>query len=63
MLTIDSSRQFVQWLVEHRLSLAFTTSPSGKLFFIETMPDGNLWVHERTFNRCTGDTKDVCYGR
>jgi uncharacterized protein (TIGR03032 family) len=54
MLTIDSSRQFVHWLVEHRLSLAFTTYQSGKLFFIGVKPDGKLWVHERTFNRCMG---------
>jgi uncharacterized protein (TIGR03032 family) len=53
-LTIDASRQFTQWLVEHRLSLAFTTYQSGKLFFIGVKPDGKLWVHERTFNRCMG---------
>ncbi|NJO33987.1 MAG: TIGR03032 family protein [Rhodospirillales bacterium] len=53
-LTIDASRQFPQWLVEHRLSLAFTTYQSGKLFFIGVKPDGRLWVHERTFNRCMG---------
>jgi uncharacterized protein (TIGR03032 family) len=53
-LTIDASRQFTSWLVEHRLSLAFTTYQSGKLFFIGAKPDGRLWVHERTFNRCMG---------
>lgn len=53
-LSIDASRQFVHWLVEHRLSLAFTTYQSGKLFFIGIKPDGKLWVHERTFNRCMG---------
>jgi uncharacterized protein (TIGR03032 family) len=53
-LTIDASRQFAQWLVEHRLSLAFTTYQTAKLFFIGVRPDGKLWVHERTFNRCMG---------
>lgn len=53
-LTIDASRQFTQWLVEHHLSLAFTTYQTGKLFFIGVKPDGKLWVHERTFNRCMG---------
>lgn len=53
-LTIDTSRQFANWLVEHRLALAFTTYQSGKLFFIGAKPDGKLWVHERTFNRCMG---------
>jgi uncharacterized protein (TIGR03032 family) len=53
-LSIDASRQFTQWLVEHHLSLAFTTYQSGKLFFIGVKPDGRLWVHERTFNRCMG---------
>jgi uncharacterized protein (TIGR03032 family) len=53
-LSIDASRQFTSWLVEHRLSLAFTTYQYGKLFFIGVRPDGRLWVHERTFNRCMG---------
>ena len=53
-LRIDTSRQFANWLAEHRVSLAFTTYQSGKLFFIGVQPDGRLWVHERTFNRCMG---------
>lgn len=57
-LTIDTSRQFTQWLAEQRLSLAFTTYQSGKLFFIGVKPDGRLWVHERTFNRCMGLASD-----
>jgi uncharacterized protein (TIGR03032 family) len=53
-LTIDASRQFPQWLAEHQLSIAFTTYQTAKLFFIGVRPDGKLWVHERTFNRCMG---------
>jgi uncharacterized protein (TIGR03032 family) len=49
-----ASRQFGAWLGEHRLSLAFTTYQSGKLFFIGLKDDGSLSVFERTFNRCMG---------
>ncbi len=53
-LQIDASRQLPEWLAEHRLSLAFTTYQSGKLFLVGLRPDGRLAVHERTFNRCMG---------
>ena len=33
-LEIDCSRQFPEWLAEQRVSLAFTTYQSGKLFLI-----------------------------
>lgn len=49
-----ASRQFTAWLVEQRLSLAFTTYQTGKLFLIGLQPDGRLSVFERTFNRCLG---------
>ena len=52
--SIDTSRQFVSWLAEQHVSLAFTTYQSGKLFFLGLRPDGRLSVHERTFNRCMG---------
>jgi uncharacterized protein (TIGR03032 family) len=48
------SRQFNAWLSEQKLSLAFTTYQSGKLFLIGLQPDGRLSVFERTFNRCMG---------
>lgn len=53
-LEISASRQFVSWLREHRLSLAFTTYQTGKLFLIGSKPDGKLSVFERTFERCMG---------
>jgi len=53
-LEINCSRQFPEWLAEQKLSLAFTTYQSGKLFLIGLKPDGRLSVHERTFNRCMG---------
>ena len=49
-----ASRQFTGWLAEQRLSLAFTTYQTGKLFLIGLQPDGRLSVFERTFNRCLG---------
>jgi uncharacterized protein (TIGR03032 family) len=53
-LEISGSRQFPSWLLEQRLSLAFTTYQSGKLFLIGLKPDGALSVFERTFERCMG---------
>lgn len=51
---ISTSRQFSAWLAETGASLAFTTYQAGKLFFIGLRPDGRLWVHERSFERCMG---------
>jgi uncharacterized protein (TIGR03032 family) len=53
-LVIDASRQFPEWLAEHKVSLAFTTYEAGKLFLIGLRPDGRLSVFERTFARCMG---------
>lgn len=35
-----ASRQFSSWLAEQRVSLAFTTYQTGKLFLIGLQPDG-----------------------
>ena len=51
---ISASRQFTSWLAEQRLSLAFTTYQSGKLFLLGLNADGRLSVFERTFERCMG---------
>jgi uncharacterized protein (TIGR03032 family) len=53
-LEIMGSRQFNAWLTEQKLSLAFTTYQSGKLFLIGMQPNDRLSVFERTFNRCMG---------
>lgn len=53
-LELMGSRHFPAWLAEQRISLAFTTYQSGKLFLIGLQPDGRLSVFERTFNRCLG---------
>ncbi len=54
-IEMNASRQFVPWMLEHKLSLAFTTYQTGKLFLIGLQPpDGRLSVFERTFERCMG---------
>lgn len=49
-----ASRQFTSWMLEQRLSLAFTTYQTGKLFLIGLQQNGRLSISERTFNRCMG---------
>ena len=49
-----ASRQFTSWLLEQRLSLAFTTYQTGKLFLIGLQQNGRLSISERTFSRCMG---------
>jgi len=53
-LEITTSRQFVPWLIEQNLSIAFTTYQAGKIFFIGIQPNGQLSVFERTLDRCMG---------
>ena len=53
-LEMIPSRQFTAWLAEQRVSLAFTTYQSGKLFLLGLQPNGRLSIFERTFNRCMG---------
>lgn len=53
-LEITSSRQFIPWLAEQAVSLAFTTYQAGKFFLLGLQPDQRLSVFERTFNRCMG---------
>ncbi len=53
-LELTGSRQFTAWLAQQRVSLAFTTYQTGKLFFVGLQPDAKLSIFERTFNRCMG---------
>ncbi len=53
-LEISASRQFASWLVEQKISLAFTTYQAGKLFLIGRQADGRLAMFERTFSRSMG---------
>lgn len=58
-LEISGSRQFSSWLHEQRLSIAFSTYQTGKLFLIGLKADGRLSVFERTFERCMGLCADL----
>lgn len=53
-LEVRTSRHFLSWLAEARLSLAFTTYQTNRLFLIGTKPDGRLSVFERHFDRPMG---------
>lgn len=53
-LDITASRQFTAWLAEQRVSLAFTTYQTTKLFLVSLQDNGRLSIFERTFNRCMG---------
>jgi uncharacterized protein (TIGR03032 family) len=57
-LEVTSDRQFGGWLTDQKVSLAFTTYQTGKLFLLGAKPDGQLAVFERTFNRCMGMWSD-----
>jgi uncharacterized protein (TIGR03032 family) len=52
--TVFGSPRLSAWLTEHRVSLAFTTYQTGKLFLLGRYPDGRLSVFERTFDRAMG---------
>lgn len=58
-LEFTASRQFTSWLHEQRISLAFTTYQTGKLFLIGLQANGQLSIFERTFNRCMGLWADL----
>jgi uncharacterized protein (TIGR03032 family) len=53
-LQAHSSRHFLDWLSELRVSLAFSTYQTGKVFFVGRKLDMGLAVFERSFNRCMG---------
>jgi uncharacterized protein (TIGR03032 family) len=53
-MEVTASPRLAGWLAGQRVSLAFTTYQSGKLFLLGTRPDGGLAVFERTFSRAMG---------
>jgi uncharacterized protein (TIGR03032 family) len=53
-LQVQGSRHFLDWLAEMRVSLAFSTYQTGKIFFVGRKPDGGISIFERTFNHCMG---------
>ena len=53
-LEVVGSRYLLDWLDEQRISLAFSTYQTGKLFLVGRKPDRRLGVFERTFAHCMG---------
>lgn len=53
-LEILGSPGLPSWLAKERVSLAFTSYRSGKVFLVGLQPDGRLSIFERTFARCMG---------
>jgi hypothetical protein len=57
-IEVTGSPYLAAWLTEQRVSLAFTTYQTGKLFLLGCRPDGGLAVFERTFSRAMGVCAD-----
>jgi uncharacterized protein (TIGR03032 family) len=53
-LEVSGSPDFAGWLAGLKVSLALSTYQTAKLFLVGRKADGQLVVHERTFNRCMG---------
>ena len=53
-LEITGSRLFIEWLHQQRLSLAFTTYQSNRLFLIGIKGNGRLSAFAREFDRVMG---------
>ncbi|MCI0749747.1 MAG: TIGR03032 family protein [Nevskiales bacterium] len=53
-LKVAESRNWLVWQAEQKISLAFTTYQTGKLFLIGQRPDGHLSIFERTLEHCMG---------
>ena len=53
-LEFNASRLFTSWLVEHKISLSFTTYQANKLFFVGLDSRQQISIFERTFERSMG---------
>lgn len=51
---ITASSEFTAWLATEKVSLAFTTYQTNRLFFIGYKPNGRLSIHERLFDKPMG---------
>ena len=49
-----SSRQLGSWLVDHEVSIAFTTYQANMLFFLAGSLNGHWTLHQRELKRCMG---------
>jgi uncharacterized protein (TIGR03032 family) len=55
---VSTSRGFRSWLVENKLSMAFTSYQTGQLFLIGSLPEGRVSIHQRNFVRAMGMAGD-----
>ncbi len=53
-IEITCSRDFLEWLYTERISLAFTTYQTNRLFLLGVKPNGDLSTFERLFDRPMG---------
>lgn len=53
-LEITGSRLFIDWLRQQKLSIAFTTYQSNRLFLVGVKPNGRLSAFTREFDRAMG---------
>jgi len=51
---VRASRQFIHWMIEHDLSLGFSTYQSGKVFLLGHNDKNELSIFERSFPRPMG---------
>jgi len=56
---VTAPRRFSTWLVEHHISLAFTTFRVGKLLFFGFLGSDRLSGFERTFSRAMRIWKEI----
>jgi uncharacterized protein (TIGR03032 family) len=53
-IALTCSRDFLPWLAQEQISLAFTTYQTNRLFLLGLKPDGALSIYERLFDRPMG---------
>jgi uncharacterized protein (TIGR03032 family) len=51
---ISASRSLADWLLRHRVSLAFTSYQSGRLYLVGVNQEGRISFHERYLARAMG---------
>jgi uncharacterized protein (TIGR03032 family) len=56
--SINSTRQFPNWLREHNASIAFTTYQAGKVLTISPRPQKGIQIGHENYKRCLGMWSD-----
>ncbi|MBL4757793.1 MAG: TIGR03032 family protein [Rhizobiales bacterium] len=53
-MSFSHSRQFVDWMIQEQVSIAFTSYQSGRLFLVGVDANRNLSMMQRAFTRAMG---------